>query len=473
MNHTRPIPSDGSLPPSQKWIWAIGGLTENFIGLGIIFLGMNIYNLGLGISATLVGVVLAVPRLIDVIIDPLIGNISDNTRTRWGRRRPFILVGGVIAATFFVLQWSPPTGWGHQAIFFYFLATTVLCFFGYAIFMIPFNALGLEMANDYNERTRIQSAKYLFLITAQMLCSWLYAGCFFFGDMAGPQEGVKTEVVGVRYVAWIVAALVILSSAVPAIFCRERDRAGEDHEKIHFLSALKLTLSLRPFLLLCAVFLSTNVGITLIVGVSTYVSIFHACGGDKQFGSQIGAIGGTLFGVLGFLAAWPVNWLARWQGKRVAMMCGLGVGILGALSTWIFYTPSAPWLQLIPWAIMCCGLACLWILTPSMLADVCDLDELKSGIKRAGMFSAVFAMILKGSIGVAAAASGILVDLVGFRPELAVQEPGTILGMRLMFALIPATLMGLSIVLVWHFPLTEEKVREVQARMKEKRQSCR
>jgi GPH family glycoside/pentoside/hexuronide:cation symporter len=470
MNQAPPISQD-NLPASQKWIWAMGGMAENFIGLGIIFLGMNIYNLGLGISATLVGVVLAVPRLIDVIIDPLIGNISDNARTRWGRRRPFILVGGVIAATFFVLQWSPPIGWGNQAIFFYFLATTVLCFFGYAIFTIPFNAMGLEMASDYNERTRIQSAKYLFLIATQMLCSWLYAGCFFFGDLAGPQVGVKTEVVGVRYVAWIVAALVILSCALPAIFCRERDRSGEAHGKIHFLSALKQTLSLRPFLILCGIFLATNVGLTLIAGVGNYVSIFHACGGDKQFGSQIGAINGTLNASLGFIAAWPVSWLARRRGKRFAMMCGLGLSMSGALSTWIFYTPAAPWLQLIPWSIMCTGLTCLWILTPSMLADVCDLDELKSGIKRAGMFSAVFAMILKGSIGFAAGISGLLVDLVGLDPGLQTQTPGTILGMRLMFALIPASLMGVSIVLVWIFPLTEEKVHEVQASIKERRLS--
>jgi len=274
----------------------MGGMAENFIGLGIVFLGMNIYNLGLGMSATLVGLIIAVPRLIDVIIDPLIGNISDNARTRWGRRRPFILVGGIIAATFFVFQWSPPAGLDDQSLFFYFLGTTALCFFGYAIFVIPFHAMGLEMANDYNERTRIQSAKYLFLIVTQILCSWLYAGCFFFGNLAGPQEGIKTEVIGVRYVAWIVAALVILSCALPAIFCRERDRSGEAHEKIHFLSALKQTLSLRPFLILCGIFLATNVGLTLVAGVGNYVSIFHACGGDKQFGSRSGPTTGV-FGI--------------------------------------------------------------------------------------------------------------------------------------------------------------------------------
>ncbi len=467
--------SGNKVRPLQKWGWAVGGLADNFIGTGVLYLGMLIFNLGLGLSAALVGYVLAAPRIVDAIVDPLIGNMSDNTRSRWGRRRPFILVGGLIAAVFYVLTWSPPSGleaqaahWWQNGLFWYFLLMTMLCFVGYAIFVIPHNALGLEMTTDYHERTQVQSAKYLFLIIAQLLSSWLYKASLTFGHWAGVPAGEKAEVIGVRYVALIVAGVIIVSSALPAFLCREQVPT-QSHEKVKIFSAIRLTLSHKPFILLCVMFLAVVIGLNLITPVGTYVSIFHACGGDKELGSEIGAWGGTLFGVLGFLAAWPVSWVARRLGKRKAIMAGLGIAMVGALSTWPCYTPDHPWLQLVSWSIMCTGLSCLWILTPSMLADVIDYDELKCGFKRAGVFGAVFALISKGGVALAAVVSGLMLGWVGFDQKVTVQDPQTILWMRLTFALVPASLMGVGIMMAYFFPITEEKVHEVRKQIEERK----
>lgn len=225
------------LPAAQKWFWAVGGLAENFVNLTVLYLAMQIYNLGL--STTLVGLVMALPRLTDAIVDPLVGNLSDNTLARWGRRRPFIAVGALLVTLFYVLMWWAPVGLSERATFLDCLATTVLCFCAYATFGIPFNALGLEMTGDYHERTCLQSIKFGFMITAQLSMSWLYPLCFQFGKLAGVQGG-KPEVIGAGYVALIYGAVLLVSALLPALVCRERAPA-QAHEKISLLSALKLT----------------------------------------------------------------------------------------------------------------------------------------------------------------------------------------------------------------------------------------
>lgn len=451
------------VPLSQRWLWAVGGLAENYVSSTVLYLAFVIYSIGLGLSASAVGFVLMVPRIVDALIDPTIGNISDNIRTRWGRRRPFILIGGLLSAFFYFLTWMPPTSWGQNGLFAYFLVTTMLCFTSFAIFNIPYNALGMEMSTDYHERTKIQSAKYIFLIIAQLSMGSLYFLSIKFGKLF-PVEGLKPEVAGVKYVALIVAALVIFSTALPAITCRERVQI-KSHEKINFWAACKLTVSHKPFLTLAALYLSVQVGLAMINPISSYLGIYLACGGDKEYSSKISMFASLVHGSLGIVAAWPVMKLARRWGKRQALMTGQGLTILGALTAWFFYTPAHPWWQVIPWSIMATGLTCVWMLCPSMLSDVCDMDELTCGLKRAGMFGAIFALLTKFGMGISLYLSGKLLNLVGCNTEVAIQTPETLLKMRLLFMLVPAAFISLSMYLVWIFPITEQKVREMRAKI--------
>jgi GPH family glycoside/pentoside/hexuronide:cation symporter len=155
------------IPFGQMAAYGAGGIIPialfNIAGILVGLMG----NISLGLSAFWLGLILIVPRLWGALSDPVIGHLSDNTRTRWGRRRPYLLLGGILVAVFFVVMWWIPKGdmvrtWfpsesGYQAFQLVYILVTLLLFFtAVNIFEIPHGALGMELTNDYHERTRGQ-----------------------------------------------------------------------------------------------------------------------------------------------------------------------------------------------------------------------------------------------------------------------------------------------------------------------------
>ena len=120
-----------------------------------------ILNLGLGMNPALVGLLGALPRLTDAITDPLMGYISDNTSSRWGRRRPYIFVGAIFACIVFIILWQLPVGMSEIFYFWYFLIGSFVFYLGYTIFATPWVALGYELTPDYHERTRLMGVQKL------------------------------------------------------------------------------------------------------------------------------------------------------------------------------------------------------------------------------------------------------------------------------------------------------------------------
>lgn len=125
-------------------------------------------------------------------------------------------------------------------------------------------------------------------------------------------------------------------------------------------------------------------------------------------------------GLMGLLAAWSASWLSRRWGKQRTPIVGEALAIVGVLSTWVFYDPAHPWWQLVPWSLICIGPACLWILASLMLADVCDVDEIHCGMKRAGMFGAMFALLFKAGSGLAMFLGGLMLTVIGFDEKAAI-----------------------------------------------------
>ena len=388
------------IPFHKKLVYGLGAFVNNTLAAAIG--GMVIVlNLGLGLSPALVGTLGALPRLMDAITDPLMGYVSDNTRSRWGRRRPYIFVGAIAVGIVFALLWQLPLGKSDSYYFWYFLGFSMIFYLAYTVYATPWVALGYELTPDYHERTRLMGVQNFIGNIAYMISP------YFLAIMYSPRYA--DEVDGAGNLAIMIGVGVVILGVMPAIFLRERFRdaaeaTGDAHESVgsaiwrnikSFFHGFLLTLKFKPFLKLClATFLVFN-GFILIASFQSYVIIYYVFGGDAEQGAAFVGHSGLLQAVTGLVVIAFVTWLATKIGKRRAFYVSTGVSMVGYALKWVCYTPDNPWLLLIPAPLMAFGLAGLFTLMPSMICDVVDFDELNTHERREGMYGSIFWWVVK------------------------------------------------------------------------------
>jgi len=251
--------------------WGFGGLADNYIMNSVIQLTMPIYNIALGMDPVRLGIALMVPRIFDAITDPLMGNISDNTRSRWGRRRPYIALGAILSAVLLPLLWMPPVT-TETFMFWYFMILGTLYFLMYTVFVVPYTALGYELSSDYDERTRVLAFRMYIGLIGSFTIPWLYKLCLlpvFAGDV----------VLGARWVSAIMGLVIIITGILPVVFCREPKEA-QKQEKIKLLDALVSTFQNKPFLVLLISYIIIICGLFTSAALGLYINIYYVCDGQ-------------------------------------------------------------------------------------------------------------------------------------------------------------------------------------------------
>jgi GPH family glycoside/pentoside/hexuronide:cation symporter len=153
----------------QIWAWGVGAITHHTL-ITTFGLATNIFILGYGMSPILVSWVMTLPRFVDGLVDPFIGHLSDDTHTRWGRRKPFMVGGSILGALMLVAMWWVRRGWNPWVQFSYLLICTTLFYICWGIYAMAWSALGFELTDDYHERSRVQGVAGLFM-TALQRCS--------------------------------------------------------------------------------------------------------------------------------------------------------------------------------------------------------------------------------------------------------------------------------------------------------------
>ena len=142
---------------SQKIGFGLGAMVGVIAINGVAGLVQLYLNVGLKLSPVLVGIVMMIPRLWDAVTDPAVGHLSDNTRSRWGRRIPYVFSGAILVGVTYAMLFTIPRNWGGNAMLIYFTVMSSLFYTAITIYSIPQTTLGLEMTTDYHERTRIFS----------------------------------------------------------------------------------------------------------------------------------------------------------------------------------------------------------------------------------------------------------------------------------------------------------------------------
>ena len=464
--------SSSKIPISQKIAFGIGMLANQMFPAAIsIFIVVLVQDLGF--PGWMWGVVSLAPRIFDSITDPIMGFISDNTKSKWGRRRQYVFLGAIIMGISFIIMWQLYRNNPMDYNFIYFLFWSFVFYLGLTIFSVPYVAMGYEMSDDFHERTSIMAI-------AQWIGQWAWVIAPWFWVIMYDTEWYATADFAVRELAVWVGVGCALCAMIPAIFIKGKSTLDENYSPLTIKNiggslkeigfSFKEAFSSAPFRKLCfATFLIFN-AFNTVAAFTFFIIVYYLFNGD----AGAAGIWPTLFGSVGalvttFLVIPTVAKMSKSLGKKKAFLLSQFISIVGYIMLWFLFIPGKPYLFLIALPFFSFGIGGLFTIMMSMTADVIDLDELTSGKRREGVFGAIYWWMVKFGFAIAGGLSGAIFSLIGFDTNLEVQSETAILGLRLFFSGLPIFGTLCAMYIMRNYEISEERANEISAQLKIKR----
>jgi len=455
------------------------------VGLAFWVLWMPIWNIGYGIGPGILGLILMVYRAWDALADPFMGTLSDNTRTRWGRRRPYIFIGAILCALMIPLLWNPPefvqnwqptlpfVGQDHEisGLVIYITGIGLILFTCFTVWAMPYYSLMLEMTPSYDERTRIAGFRSGFTQLGIFAGSWVLAlasSNFFLSEQTGEPDVTK----GIGVVSFGIAGLVLILGVLPAIFMKERYYKKETvkQKSIPLMKGIRDTMNIKPFWMLSGFIVLTMFGQGIVSKLGIYLNIYFVNEGGLQNSYMIEGWKGSVMAVAGIASIPFWTWICEKFDKKWAMFAILVSSFFGAFLNFFCYNPDLPYLQLIPAAFQSGVVSAIWLIVPSMQADVVDYDEVATHKRREGSVNSVFSWFLKMAMTLAAGLSGYIIEWTGFDVGLGSEQPeGVLARMLLYLVFLPLIFYAIAAYLIWIYPLDRKTMHEIRDRLENRR----
>jgi GPH family glycoside/pentoside/hexuronide:cation symporter len=449
----------------QKVAFGIGMLANQMfpaiLGIFIVVLVQD-----LGFPGWMWGVLFFLPRIFDSITDPIMGFISDNTKSKWGRRRQYVFVGAIVMGISFIAMWQLYRENGVEYNFTYFLILSFFFYLGLTIFSVPYVAMGYEMSNDFHERTSIMAV-------AQWIGQWAWVIAPWFWVIMYDPDWFPSADVATRELAVWVGAVCMLFAMVPAVFLKSKSTINEDYEPMtisNIGASLKKILKgfveafkVKPFVKLCiSTFFIFN-AFNTIAAFSFFIVVHYLFSSN----TQAAGVWPALFGSLGalvttFLVIPIVAKMSKIMGKKKAFIISQLISIVGYVMLWFLFIPGKPYMFIFALPFFSFGIGSLFTLMMSMTADVIDLDELNTGKRREGIFGAIYWWMVKFGLAIAGLASGAILSIVGFDADLPSQSEGALLGLRAFYSGLPIIGTLIAVVVMLKYDVTEERANEIR-----------
>jgi GPH family glycoside/pentoside/hexuronide:cation symporter len=469
--HDVEVAPEDRVPLGQKVAYGLGTTNDmwgNWLYPGMVW---PVFNMFLLVSPGLVSTAVMVNRLIDAVADPVFGWLSDNTRSRWGRRRPYILIGSILSGLLLPTLFLVGRGWSERAYFWYMVVSSSIYITVVSSFNMAYQSLGMELTPDYRERTSV----YAFKSGVQKLpeIAMFFASAFITLEIFNDSTGKPNILRGAQVYSVLLGAIMILVGVVVFTFVKERyygHIVSQKQAKTSLGDSVWKAMRCRPFRAQLAMALAYGIGTSMVGSLGYYATVYYVCKGDVALGSKWNfgmGIANMVFGLFGI----PVYaTLARYVGKPRAMTAVQVSAILVFIATWWLYTPSLVWLQLFASGLISFTGAGFWTLYGSISADVVDYDELESGKRREGAFQSCQAWILKVGMALGMGAAGFLLTATGFDAALGGHQPERALTLiRVYLAGIPVVGLLLALYANGRFGLTEAKMREIRQLLEARR----
>ena len=443
-----------NLTRRTKILYGVGdigfSLTSTMIGIYFLLFLTDV----VGLRPALAGLAIMIAKQWDWINDPIVGHISDRTRTRWGRRRPFLLVGFIPFALVFAMMWWRPPIESQVGLAVYYGAIYVLYDTIATFVYMPYFALTPELAVDYDERTALTSYRMAFSILGSLIAftiPLLIVGSF------RPENAARV---------WLNGLIFAVISALPllVVFYGTREHPEFANEAQPSLrDSLRSALGNRPFLFSAGIFLLTWSALDIVQAVLLYFI---------RYWLHLEGYSDAIFGVI-FVTALVVlpvwEWASRHTNKRLAYMVGIAFWAVVQIVL-VLVQPGLPLGIILGLAALAgIGVSAAHVLPWSMIPDSIEWDELQTGQRHEGMFYSLVMLMQKAASGLALFMAGLILEWSGYVANAATQAPSALLGIRLLTGAIPALLFCAGICFAALYPISRSDHNAVRQELARRR----
>jgi len=474
-------PSDSSVPPvtpkpdklslSTKLAYGAGDLGPAITANVGVFFALFFFTSVAGLSAGLAGSILMIGKIWDAVNDPMVGVLSDRTKSPWGRRLPWMLYGAIPFGIFFFLQWIVPqfstdrsaNSWG---LFWYYVIIAIFFNSFYTAVNLPYTALTPELTQDYNERTSLNSFRFSFSIGGSILS--LILAQIIFAQLKIP----------VQQQYWVLAGICTVLSVLPLYCCvwgvRDRVLASEarrieteESEHIPIPEQLRIAFNNRPFLYVVGIYLFSWLGVQVTASILPYFVVNWMGLPEAEFPKVAIAVQGT---ALIMLFVWSA--ISQRLGKKAVYYMGMILWII-AQAGLFFLQPGQVSLMYVLAVMAGVGVSTAYLVPWSMMPDVIELDELTTGQRREGIFYGFMVLLQKVGLALGLFLVGQSLEIAGFIETVPGQPAPTqpasaLLAIRIAIGPLPTVALIGGLILAYFYPITREVHAEILLKLKER-----
>lgn len=436
------------LPLKLKLLYSTGDISTSGPLALVSFYYLFFLTDVVGLRPDLAGWVVAVGKIWDAVNDPLFGLLSDRIRSRWGRRRVLLLFGAIPLGAAYGLMWLRPA-FGTAGLMIYYSLTFILFDTAYTAVHVGYNSLTPELTTDYDERSSLNGYRMAYAISSALgviilatVLSW----------------NIEDPVLLYGTIGVVVGAVIIIPPLIVFRVTRNHTFAAPD-ENISLLDSIRYTISSRPFLMVMGIYLLSWTAASVLSAVLVYYASYHLRIPGQSNNFILLAYGSAI-------AFIPLTvWLSNRLDKRRAFFIG-SLSWIAALLGFMLLRPSDVAAAYVLVGLSGLGIATTYVIPWSMLPDVIEHDQVRTGQRREGSYYAMAAFFQKLGTGAALWAMGQMLALAGYvTPDLSAetlvtQPPGAVAAIRWFVGPVPAALLCGAILFAWKFPITRESHQE-------------
>jgi GPH family glycoside/pentoside/hexuronide:cation symporter len=495
-----------------------------------------------GLSPAMAGSVLMIGKICDAINDPIVGVLSDRTRTVWGRRLPWMLIGAIPFGLFFLLEWIVPHFSDNQflntwLLFGYYVVIGIIFNIAYTAINLPYTALTPELTQDYNERTNLNSFRFAFSIGSSII-SLILAKLTFSAYENAPEKqyfilGLICTILAVISVFWsvfviqergakpflnkrqkdflgkvllaialsltfysiikmvsgtvlisvitLITNLVVMAFAINLIYSQTESHLNDENAKqirkknntetsLPFLEQLRIAFNNRAFLYVIGIYLCSWLAVQLTASILVYFVVDWMGLPNEDSPLVALSVQGTALLLLFF---WSI--VSEKKGKKVAYFLGTAIWMTAQAGLFLLQPQQVGLLYVL--AILAgCGVSVAYLIPWSMIPDVIELDELKTGQRREGIFYGFMVLLQKIGLALGLFIVGIALEISGFINSVAgeappIQPASALLAIRIAVGPLPTAFLLLGLVLAYFYPITQEVHGEIRLKLQERKQN--